>query len=214
MLYIGTGDAREPELAQDRSSLADKLLRVTLDGEVPPGNPFPGSPVYLTGIRNIQGVAWPGASTSWLTDHRPTGELGRTGHDEVNVAEAGDNLGWPPIYGCASRQGMLTPVLTWDTAVPPGGAAVYRGDAIPAWQGDLIIGTLGSRYLHRVIFDAEASGPIRYHEVYLRDDQPEGYGRLRAVAMGPDGTLYVTTSNCDGRGTCSPDGDKILWITS
>lgn len=211
MLYIGTGDAQQPELSQDRGSLAGKLLRVTPEGEVPPDNPFPDSPVYLTGIRNTQGFAWPDDTTVWLADHGPSGEMGRTGHDEVNVAAAGDNLGWPPIYGCETNEGMVTPSLTWDEAVPPGGAAISRGQAIPDWQGDLILGTLGSRHLHRVALDGER---VAEHAVYLQGDPPDGYGRLREVIVGPDDALYVTTSNCDGRGTCPPEGDMILRITS
>ncbi len=212
MLYGGTGDAQEPELAQDRSSLAGKLLRLTPDGAVPPDNPFPDSPVYLTGIRNTQGFAWPNDTTVWLTDHGPTGEMGRTGHDEVNVTSAGDNLGWPTIYGCETNDAMVTPSLTWREAVPPGGAAISRGAALPDWQGDLIVGTLGSRHLHRVAFDDESPRRVERHAVYLRGGPPDGYGRLREVIAGPDGTLYVTTSNCDGRGTCPPEGDVILRI--
>lgn len=210
MLYVGTGDARDASLSQDRSSLAGKLLRITPDGQVPGDNPFPGSPVYLTGIRNTQGFDWPDASTLWVTDHGPSGEMGRRGHDEVSVARAGANLGWPDIYGCASAAEMVTPSLTWEEAVPPGGAAMYRGDALPAWQGSLLIGTLGSRHLHRVAF--EPDGRVGRHEVYLQGNPPDGYGRLREVVMGPDGALYVTTSNCDGRGTCPADGDRILRI--
>lgn len=213
MLYVGTGDARTPDNAQDRSSLAGKLLRLTPEGQVPKDNPFPDNPAYLTGVRNTQGFDWPNDSTIWLADHGPSGELGRTGHDEVNVAQAGDNLGWPTIYGCRSQSGMTAPSLTWDEAVPPGGAAVYTGDAIPEWQGDLIIGTLGSRHLHRVDFGPEVGPQIQNHSVYLQGNPPEGLGRLRTVKMGPDGELYVTTSNCDGRGNCPPDGDKILRIT-
>lgn len=214
MLYVGTGDGSNPDRAQDRNSLGGKLLRLTPDGEIPPDNPFPNSPVYLSGIRNTQGFDWPNESTIWLTDHGPSGELGRRAHDEVNVATAGANLGWPDIYGCETREGMVTPSLTWEEAVPPGGAAVYRGNDIPAWQGDLIVGTLRSTHLHRVVFATETGGPVETHEVYLRGSQPSGYGRLREVIMGPDGFLYVTTSNCDGRATCPSDGDKILRITS
>lgn len=209
MLYVGTGDATRGANAQDRSSLAGKLLRITPDGGVPDDNPFPGSPVYIMGIRNTQGFDWPDASITWLVDHGPTGENGWQGHDEVNVASAGDNLGWPEIYSCQDQEAMLPPILTWDTAVPPGGAAIYRGDAIPGWNGDLIVGTLGSEHLHRVVIE----DGVETHDVYLQGDQPQGYGRLREVIMGPDGELYVTTSNCDGRGTCPPDLDKILRIT-
>lgn len=208
MLYIGTGDAGMPNSAQDTSSLAGKLLRLTPDGEVPEDNPFPDNLAFLTGIRNTQGFDWPDDSTIWLTDHGPSGEMGRRGHDEVNVARAGDNLGWPTIYGCEAQGDMITPSLTWQQAVPPGGAAVYTGEAIPEWQGGLIVGTLGSRHLHRVAFE-EGSREVQRHEVYFEEE----LGRLRDVIMGPDGELYVTTSSCDGRGNCPPEQDRILRIT-
>ncbi len=211
MLYVGTGDAREPQNSQDPASLAGKILRLTPDGDVPEDNPFPGSPVFITGIRNTQGFAWPNDSTLWVTDHGPSGELGRTGHDEVSVARAGDNLGWPTIYGCRTAEGLVTPALSWSEAAPPGGAAVYTGTAIPEWEGGLLVGTLGSRHLHHVALD-RATGQVERHGVYFRGNPPEGLGRLRAVTVGPDGALYVTTSNCDGRGTCPPEGDQILRI--
>ncbi|MDX1418989.1 MAG: PQQ-dependent sugar dehydrogenase [Rubricoccaceae bacterium] len=208
-LYVGTGDAGEPALAQDPQSAAGKLLRLTLDGEIPAGNPIPGSPAVLTGIRNTQGFDWPGdGGTIWLADHGPSGDLGRRGHDEVNVAQPGDNLGWPTLYGCEEREGLVTPSLTWEQAVPPGGAAIYTGTAIPEWRGDLLVGALGARHLHRVQIE---EGRVVGHEVYFGGD--ESHGRLREVAMGPDGHLYVTTSNCDGRGRCPSEGDKILRIT-
>lgn len=211
MLYAGTGDAREPRLSQDPGSLAGKLLRLTPAGGVPDDNPIRGRPALLSGIRNTQGFAWPDGATLWVTDHGPSGEMGLTGHDEVSVARAGDNLGWPAIHGCAAREGLVRPVLSWRTAVPPGGAAIYTGTAIPEWRGSLLIGTLGSRHLHRVVIDA---GPrARLHEVYFRGEPPGGLGRLREVIMGPDGALYVTTSNCDGRGRCPPERDRIVRVT-
>jgi glucose/arabinose dehydrogenase len=213
MLYASTGDARNPALSQDVSSLAGKILRLTPDGAVPPDNPFPGEPAYLTGIRNVQGYAFRGNGTLLVADHGPSGELGRTGHDEVSVASAGDNLGWPVIYGCRQKPELVTPVLTWREAVPPGGAAIYTGDAIPEWKGSLLIGTLGSEHLHRVAFDWRDPIKVSAHEVYFRGEPPAGFGRLRDVVMGPDGHLYVTTSNCDGRGECSADKDKILRIS-
>ncbi len=207
MLYIGTGDARNPDSSQNVDSLAGKILRLTPDGQIPKDNPFPGNPAFILGIRNTQGFDWADDLTLWITDHGPSGELGRRGHDEVSMATAGDNLGWPTIYGCQSRQGMIRPSLTWEEAVPPGGAAIYTGNAIPEWRGSLIVGTLGSEHLHRVAFDS--AGQLQRHEVYLQ----ENWGRLREVVMGSDGELYVTTSNCDNRGSCPPEKDKILRIT-
>lgn len=208
MLYVGTGDARDPDLAQDSKSPAGKLLRLTPDGQVPADNPFPGSPVFLLGIRNTQGFDWKDREMLYVTDHGPSGETMRRAHDEVNVARAGDNLGWPGIYSCEARQGMVSPSLTFEEAMPPGGAALYTGDAIPEWKGSLLIGTLGSRHLHRVVFDAQEPQRVARHEVYLRNTR----GRLRDVLMGPDGHLYVTTSNCDGRGDCGSRKDLILRL--
>ncbi len=213
MLYVGTGDGTQPAKSQDLQSLNGKLLRLTPEGGIPADNPFPKSPVFLLGIRNTEGFDWKDASTLYLVDHGPSGELGRTGHDEVNVVRAGDNLGWPDIYGCQARAGMVTPSLSWKEAVPPGGAAIYTGTGIPEWRGNLIVGTLKSRHLHRVVFDPAEPRRIKSHEVYFQGDPPDGFGRLREVVMGPDGQLYVTTSNCDGRGTCPEEKDAILRIS-
>jgi len=208
MLYIGTGDARNPDLSQDVKSLAGKILRVTPDGQVPEDNPFQGNPVYILGIRNTQGFDWVNASTLWVSDHGPSGDLGRFGHDKVSVAQAGDNLGWPTIYRCESRQGLVTPAIVWRQALPPGGAAIYTGNAIPEWKGSLIVAALRAEQLQRVVIDP-LSNQVKHHEVYLKGQQ----GRLREAIMGPDGELYVTTSNCDGRGSCPTAKDKILRIT-
>ena len=209
MLYIGTGDAGEPQSSQDINSLAGKILRVTPDGEVPPDNPFEKSPVYITGIRNTQGFDWRDKSTLWVTDHGPSGDLGRRGHDEVSVAKAGDNLGWPTIYRCESQEGLVTPSIVWREALPPGGATIYTGNSIPEWKGSLIIAALRSQHLQRVVFNPNSPQQVERHEVYLQSK----YGRLREAIMGPDGELYVTTSNCDGRGDCPSQQDKILRIT-
>jgi aldose sugar dehydrogenase len=208
-LYIGTGDAREPQLSQKLSSLAGKLLRLEPDGAIPGDNPFPGSPVFALGIRNTQGFDWLDQRTLAVVDHGPSGELGRQGNDELSIVTAGANLGWPTIWGCQSGSRMSSPVLSFADATPPGGAAIYRGSAIAEWKGDLLIGTLGSEHLHRVVLGADGRTVAR-HERYLFGDQ--GYGRLREVVMGPDGHLYVSTSNCDGRGDCPADKDRILRI--
>jgi glucose/arabinose dehydrogenase len=205
MLYVGTGDAAEPDLSQDTESLAGKILRLSPEG------PGPESPIFVTGIRNTQGFDWLDDGALVVTDHGPSGELGREGMDEISVAAPGANLGWPILSGCDAKEGLVSPVLSFVEAVPPGGAAIYRGTAIPEWRGDLLVGVLGSKHLHRVKFAADRS--VAAHEVYLAGDPPSGFGRLRDVVMGPDEELYATTSNCDGRGNCPADGDRILRIT-
>lgn len=213
-LYVGTGDARSPSRAQDARDLAGKILRLNLDGSIPDDNPIRGSAAYVLGVRNVEGFDFRDDGTMLVADHGPSGELaGRRGHDEITVARAGSNLGWPRIYGCEAHEGMLSPSLTWVSAAPPGGAAIYTGDDIPAWRGSFIVGTLGSRHLHRVRFE-RGTARVLEHEVYLRGDPPEGLGRIREVVMGPDHQLYVTTSNCDGRGTCPPDRDAIYRIVA
>ncbi|NUP08036.1 MAG: PQQ-dependent sugar dehydrogenase [Polyangiaceae bacterium] len=213
MLYIGTGDARSPERSQDPKDLAGKILRLTPDGEVPADNPRAGSAAFITGIRNTQGFDWLDDKTLVVSDHGPSGEYqGRTGHDEVSIAHAGDNLGWPTIYGCGESTGMVTPAISWKTANPPGGAAVYRGSAIQAWKGAVLVGGLRSEHLHMLRFGAGERPGVERHEVYLAGKA--GYGRLRDVVMGPDGHLYVTTSNCDGRGDCGDEKDRILRIVA
>jgi glucose/arabinose dehydrogenase len=208
MLYVGTGDAREPELSQNLDSPSGKLLRLTPDGEVPADNPFPGKPTFLLGLRNLQAFDWKDRDTLYLADHGPSGDTGRSGHDEVSVARKGDNLGWPTLYSCEAAEGLVSASLTWDRAVPPGGAALYTGDAISEWKGSLLVGSLGAQHLHRVVFDTAHPARVAQHEVYLQGE----WGRLRDVLMGPDGHLYVTTSNCDGRGTCGARKDVILRL--
>ncbi len=211
-LYVGTGDAREPDRSQDAASTAGKILRFTPDGEIPADNPLKGNPAWVLGIRNTQGFDWVDSKTLLVTDHGPSGELMRRGHDEVSVARAGDNLGWPTIYSCEAKVGMVSPMMTFETALPPGGAAYYTADAIPEWKGSLLVGALGAKHLHRFTFDAPVPTRVASHEVYFPGEPPSGFGRLREVLVGPDGWLYVTTSNCDGRGDCPADKDKILRI--
>ena len=210
MLYITTGDARNPALSRDLNSPAGKILRFNPDGSIPSDNPNPDSPVWVSGLRNCQGIDWRADGRMVLTDHGPSGDTNRFGHDEINVVEPGDDLGWPDIYACESSEGLRSPSMTWSDALPPGGHAIYTGSEIPEWQGDVLIGVMGftspdQPHLHRIRLSDD--GNVTLSETYLRGE----YGRLRDVIMGPDGGLYVTTSNCDGRGECG-DGDLILRI--
>ena len=123
-LYVGTGDARNPDSSQSRTSVAGKLLRLEPDGTIPSDNPDPASPVFLSGVRNVQAFDWLDRTTLVLADHGPSGELGRSGNDELNVVGAGQNLGWPAVSGCEQRSGMISPRIAWKQALPPGGLAV------------------------------------------------------------------------------------------
>lgn len=206
-LYIGTGDSRVPDLSQQVDSLAGKILRITPDGKFPRDNPWRDTAVYIVGVRNVQGFDWLDKKTMIISDHGPSGELRRTGGDELSLAKIGENLGWPEIWGCQTGPGMVTPLIAWKDAAPPGGLAYLQGSA---W-----VGTLGSRHLQRVVMSKDSQGRMHVsaNETYLLGDPPEGYGRLREVIVGPDQQLYVTTSNCDDRGTCGSEKDMVLRIS-
>ena len=203
-LYATTGDATDPELSQDLESLAGKVLRLAEDGSVPPDNPFPGSPVYTWGHRNPQGLAW----------HDQTGDLFITEHgpdrdDEVNLLEPGQNYGWPEVTGAAGHADYVDAVLALTPTVAIAGAAFISGDAFPeSWQGDLIFAALKSSHLQRVTLAGPDYRTVASRQVLFQDQ----FGRLRAVVMGPDGYLYFTTSNRDGRGRPRQGDDRLLRL--
>lgn len=214
-LYVGVG-AFEPIQAQDPDALPGKLLRMELDGSIPSDNPSPDSYVFMSGIRNSQGFDWFDEDYLLVMDHGPSAQVGSSGLrglDEFNVATAGSNLGWADIWGCDAADGLTTPVVVWEEAIAPGGAAMYRGEAFPRWTGSFLVATLGlsnaGQHLQRIKLD-----PLNPYRVLERERFLVGeHGRLRTVAIGRDGLIYVTTSNCDGRGFCPPDGDLILRIS-
>jgi quinoprotein glucose dehydrogenase len=209
MLYVGTGDTFRRAIAQDRRNLGGKILRVTPDGPPAPGNPFPDSPVYSLGHRNVQGLAWhPGTGALFESEHGPSGEDGLRAHDEINVIAKGTNYGWPIAVGAPGRQGLADPLIAWnDRTTPPGGIAF--------WRGDLFVPTLGSEALVRVSL-AHSGGDWRVTRIerWFNDGSDSRYGRLRAATVGPDGALYVLTSNRDGRGDPRKGDDRILRITA
>lgn len=199
-LYIGTGDAGQGARSQDETSLAGAILRVAEDGQVPDDNPF-GNEVYATGLRNAQGMAWT------ADGDLVAAELGPDRDDEVNVIEPGRNYGWPEVTGVAGVEGFTDPVFV---AQPPvaswSGLEVLVDSAIPQWEGDaLVVALRGSRLWHLELDeDADVVGT---HERLV-----EAYGRLRQVAQGPDGALYLLTSNRDGRGAPQDADDRIVRL--
>ncbi len=195
-LYITTGDAQNPSLAQEKNSLAGKILRVTDEGDPAPGNPF-NNLVYSYGHRNPQGITWDEQGRLWEVEH------GQSATDEINLIEPGKNYGWPEITGTQTKIGMETPILqsgsdTW----APGGATFYREVTSSAYNGSIYFGGLRGQALYQYVISTKE----------LKTHFKGKFGRIREVVLGPDNMLYITTSNRDGRGNPSPDDDKIIKI--
>lgn len=219
-LYITTGEGFQAPLSQDMTSLAGKTLRLNDDGTVPDDNPFVGPEhraagvrpeIFSFGHRNAQGLDWqPGTGLMFQAEHGPSGERGWRGDDEVNIVEAGKNYGWPTIKGTESREGLVTPVLVWRTAIAPVAAVFYNAEAFPDWKGDLFVAALGGLRpnpdpgLYRLT--------IRGRAVVAQERLASTYGRLRAVNVGPDGYIYFTTSNRDGRARPRAGDDRVLRL--
>lgn len=208
-LYITTGDAIVRNLAQQLDSLAGKILRLNPDGSLPADNPFPNSPVYTLGHRNPQGLAWhPVTQTAFSTEHGPSGFDGPEGGDEFNLIQAGKNYGWPVIHHGQTRTGMEAPLLDFTPAVAPGSGAFYSGNRLSDFSNNFFFGATRGRHLHRIVLAPPDFTTVQSHEPLLQGV----FGRIREVVMGPDGALYFTTSNRDGRAQPEPDDDQVLRI--
>ncbi|RKS75102.1 glucose/arabinose dehydrogenase [Actinomadura pelletieri DSM 43383] len=191
MLYITTGETGETGLSQQKDSLGGKILRVTPDGKAAPGNPF-GNRVWSYGHRNVQGLAWDDKGRLYAT------EFGQDRFDEVNLIEKGKNYGWPEVEGVGDRDGFTDPLLTWTTNEASPSGLAYAG-------GSLWAAALRGERLWQIPLDNGRTGrPV------ARLDS--AYGRLRAVASAPDGTLWIATSNRDGRGEPAADDDRIFSV--
>ncbi len=193
MLYVGTGDAQQGDLAQDTDSLAGKILRLTPEGEVPDDNPF-GNEVYSYGHRNVQGLAWD-------SDGQLFGvEFGADADDEVNVIEAGGNYGWPEVEGAPGNEDYIDAAVVWDPAeASPSGAAIANGS--------LWVAALRGERLWQVPLTGDTADPVGEPVAHWESE----HGRLRDVEAVPDSDeLWVTTSNHDGRGDPSQGDDRVL----
>lgn len=187
-LYITTGDAQEPSLAQNTDSLAGKILRVDFDGKAAPDNELKNR-VFSYGHRNAQGLAWRQGEL-WATEHGPSG------NDEINKVENGNNYGWPIIQGDESREGMITPVVN-------SGSSTWAPTGIVFLNGKLYFAGLRGMALYSVDPDH-----VSIENINVIND---GFGRMRAVAVN-NGELLITTSNRDGRAIPKPEDDKIIRI--
>jgi glucose/arabinose dehydrogenase len=210
-LYVTTGDATERELAPRLDSLAGKILRLNDDGSVPSDNPFVNEKsvrpeIWSFGNRNPQGIDWqPGTNIMFETEHGPSGFDGPGGGDEVNIIEKGKNYGWPVIHHTQSRDGLASPLLEYTPAVAPASGTFYRGSAFPEFRNNFFFGCLRGTCIIRVVLDGS--------RVVSQERLLEGsYGRIRDVAEGPDGAIYFSTSNRDGRGSPAANDDRILKL--
>ncbi|MFI6169907.1 PQQ-dependent sugar dehydrogenase [Nocardia sp. NPDC051052] len=193
MLYVGVGDAGQSSRAQDPASPNGKILRLDADGKPAPGNPTPNSPVYTLGHRNVQGLAWDATGRLYAT------EFGQDTYDEINLIQPNRNYGWPVVEGKGDTQGgrYTNPLITWPTSeASPSGLAITANT--------LYVAALRGERLWTI--PQKPDGTLGTPSSQLRDR----YGRLRTTQVAPDGALWLTTSNTDGRGDVRPGDDRII----
>lgn len=192
-LFVATGDAGNPDLSQERRSLAGKILRVTFAGAPAPGNPFRNSPVYSLGHRNVQGLAFDSAGRLWAS------EFGQSDADELNQIRAGGNYGWPVHEGAADDSRYVNPAAQWSptSVASPSGIAIVDDVAyVASLRGE-------------VLWQVPLSGTRAGKPIALRLGD---LGRLRAITQAPDGSLWLVTGNTDGRGSPRRGDDRILRL--
>ncbi len=191
-LFVGTGEAGNPPESQKKGSLGGKILRIDRDGKASAGNPF-GNRTWSYGHRNVEGLAFDADGRLWAT------EFGESRFDELNLIEKGGNYGWPRFEGASDEAGFVTPKVTWATSdCSPSGLAITRSTAFVA--------ALRGTCLFEVPLDGTDAGEPR---ALFRGE----YGRIRTVVVAPDDSLWVTTSNTDGRGDPGAKDDRILRVT-
>ncbi|MGW1108671.1 PQQ-dependent sugar dehydrogenase [Streptomyces sp. NPDC002540] len=196
MLYAGTGETGDRELAQDKKSLAGKILRMTPDGLPLHGNPEADSVVYSYGHRNVEGLAWDGHKQLWAS------EFGQDTWDELNRIVPGGNYGWPEVEGKAGKKGFIDPVAQWKPSEASPSGIAFAGGSI--WMAAL----RGER-LWRIPLSGKGYGePLAAPQAFLKGK----YGRLRTVLAAGGDRLWLVTSNTDTRGTPKPGDDRILVL--
>lgn len=202
-LYATTGDANlRFDLPQNISSLNGKVLRINLDGTIPADNPY-GNAVWAIGFRNSQGLSF-GMGKLYSAEH------GETTNDEINIIEKGRNFGWPYVEGycdmtaeqsfCAANN-VREPIFTWTPTVAPSGAEFYGKDYISQWKRSLLVTFLKDRKLRQIKLDKSGTVVEAVHEFFVNQ-----FGRLRDVAISPDGKVYISTDNGN-------NADMIIEVT-
>lgn len=201
LLYITTGDTGQPDSSQNPDLLAGKILRISLDGSIPSNNPFPGSPVYALGFRNPQGIAWNEAGTLYASDH---GDYGR---DKINLIVPGGNYGWPLAEAVEDLTELRyqAPVISSETETwaPAGITFIEEGPL----KGRLLVSALRGMEVLEMMLSEDGKQVV---QVISRLQNQ--YGRLREAFRAADDSVYITTSNQDGRGQPREGDDKIIRL--
>ncbi len=215
-LYITTGDATKQKRAQNLNSINGKTLRLNDDGSIPSDNPFVNQKdargeIWSYGHRNAQGMDFqPETNLMFQTEHGPSWIDGvslfkRSGGDEVNIVERGKNYGWDKISHSMTKKDMETPIIEFSPAVAPGSGMFYRGNLFPEFKNNFFFGALKGESIIRLVMDGR--------KIVSRDNLLEKqYGRIREIAEAPDGSIWFSTSNRDGRGDAAKTDDRILRI--
>ena len=196
-LYVGTGTVSDSSHgSQDLQSLEGKILRLNDDGTIPDDNPFSDSPIFSFGHMNPKGLGWDNAGNLFVSEMSPSK------NDEINLVQPGGNYGWPE-QECSGNEEFIDPIVCYDPAIEPGGIVFYYGDKIRL-DNPLVLASLRASHLFNLEIDED--------EVKSQASILSGVGRIRDVAVGPDGYLYLITSNTDGKGFPDASDDKLLRI--
>jgi len=206
-LYITTGDATKKEIAQDLNSLGGKILRMNKDGSIPEDNPFDNSYVYSYGHRNPQGIDFdPISGILFSTEHGPSLFDGAAGGDEVNRILAGKDYGWPKVSHTESTPEAIDPLLVFTPAVAPASGVFYNGDKYTNLKNAFLFGGLRGEGIFVIYLDESRQKVQSYEKLNIAE------GRIREIAVSPDGYIYFSTSNRDGRGTTNDKSDQIFKL--
>ena len=196
-LYVGTGTASDAShLPQDIDSLSGKILRLNDDGTIPPDNPFENSPVYSLGHRNPQGMTWDNEGNLYVA------EFGPEKNDEINLVKPGKNYGWPEQECSGNTNNFEDAILCYDPSIEPGGILYYSDDRLD-FEFPFIMASMRASNLYQLDFEEGLSS---------QQSILSGIGRVRDVVQGSDGSLYVITSNTDGKGFPDSMDDRLLRI--
>mgnify|MGYP005839796265 CR=1 FL=1 len=208
-IFVSMGDAAVPNRSQQMNSLNGKILRMNIDGTVPPDNPFPNSYIWTLGHRNPQGlVKYEGVLYS--------SEHGANTDDELNIILKGRNYGWPNVEGFCDKtsektfceqNNVVEPIAAWTPTIAIAGIDFYNHNLIPEWNNSVLTVALKSAVLVQNKLSQDRKKVISQTKYYENQ-----FGRLRDLCISPDGRVFIATSNKDGRGNPKPQDDRIIEI--